>query len=406
MRTRAPHVLLLLCMVFASGPACVGPKPIPLPPEAAASPWKYARVGDRVEYDFSSTLFNPYIPADMQAIYQGRRFEEPRGRTNEVEGRMAVEVVAVRPPWAWLAITFTGGWGRPHSHRMLSQAHVLPMRMEASQPRPPVPLLGDTARKERFTAGGRTWDARRAEHDSRVSDGSREVRVYATEPGPLYLTQGLLEASSDPAGMGVSVSFHLKLRSFRQGTLEPGAVPTLEHPLGPGTWYDVVTEVDREAPELQRHCMGAELGQLLTTTWKGVPGAAPACGDFQGADGVTLGTALLDFISRAATVFPWWPPVLEELTPIRQETATRGSHALPATVCTQRWSQEGEPEATEQEVHYAVEPWGRELDGLSSWVRFAPLFDGRYQVPAQGARRLESSTALGDWGVWWKDAGN
>ncbi|RKG53480.1 hypothetical protein D7X30_31450 [Corallococcus sp. AB011P] len=406
MRPRTLHVLLLLCTVLVSGPACVGMKPVPLPPEAATSPWKYARVGDRVEYTFSSTLFDPYIPFDTQAFLEGKIREEPRGRTNTVEGRVAVEVVAVRPPWAWLAITFTNDWGRPHPHRALTQAHVLPMRMEESQPRPPVQLLGENTTEERFTAGGQTWDARRAVHDSRVSDGSLEVRVYASVPGPLYLTQGLLEASSEPAGMGVTVSSELKLRSFRQGTLEPGKVPTLEHPLGPGTWYDVVTEADREAPKLHRSCMNAEVGQLLTTTWTGAPGAAPPCGDFQGAASTSLGTALHGFIIQAATVFPWWPPVLGEFKPIRQETVTRGSHAVPVTVCAQQPGPMDAHGSTAQEVRYAVDPWGRELDGLSSLIRFTPLYDGTFHVPAQGPRRLDYSTALVDWGVWWKDAGN
>ncbi|MBZ4332505.1 DUF6068 family protein [Corallococcus sp. AS-1-12] len=402
-RPRFLQVLLLLCAVLASGPACVGMKPVPLPPEAAASPWKYARVGDRVEYTFNGTLFDPYVPFDMKAFFEGKIREEPPGRTNTVEGRMAVEVVAVRPPWAWLAITFTDDRGRPHPHRALTKAHVLPMRMEASQPRPPIQLRGDDVTEERFSAAGRTWDAWRSVHDTRVSDGSRDVLVYASVPGPLYLTQGLLEASSAPAGMGVTVSTQLKLHSFRQGTLEPGDVPTLEHPLGPGTWYDMVTEADSESPKLHRACMSAEAGQVLTTTWTGAPGAAPPCGDFQGAVSASLGMGLFGFITQAATVFPWWPPVLGELKPVRQETVTRGSHTVPTTVCTQQWArQDALGGSTAQEVRYAVDPWGRELDGLSSLIRFAPLYDGTFHVPAQGPRKREYSTALEDWGVWWE----
>ncbi|RKH87742.1 hypothetical protein D7Y21_17755 [Corallococcus sp. AB045] len=401
MRPRSLHVLLLLCTVLVSGPACVGMKPAPLPPEAAASPWKYARVGDRVEYDFSSHLFNPYIPFDFLAFSQ-----EPRGRTNTVEGRMAVEVVAVRPPWAWLTVSFTDDRGRPHPHRALSHAYVLPMRMKESQPRAPVQPSGGTVTEERFTAGGYVWDARRSVQDFRVSHGPRAVRVHAKVPGPLYLTQGLLEASNDPSGWGVSVSAQLKLRSFRQGSLEPGKVPTLEHPLGPGTWYDELTESGREAPVLTRSCMSAETGRLRTTTWTGPPGAAPPCGEFQYEDSSSLGTALLSVIAQAATVFSWWPPVLEKLKPIRQEKFTRGSHAIPATVWTRPWGQEESSGATEQEVRYAVEPWGRELDGLSYWLRFEPLFSGIFHIPAQGPRTLDYSTALEHWGVWWKDAGN
>ncbi|NOK35772.1 hypothetical protein HMI49_21465 [Corallococcus exercitus] len=406
MRLRSFQVLLLLSAVLVSGPACVGTKPVPLPPEAAASPWKYARVGDRVGYAFSSSFFNPYIPLDMKDFRQRGFPKEPPGRSNRVGGQMALEVVAVRPPWVWLTITFTDEQGRPHPHRTLAQAIVLPMRMEETQPRPPFEPMDGTVTEERFTAGGRTWGARRIEQDTRVSDGSLEVRVHATEPGPLYLTQGLLEASSQSAGMGEHISYHLKLQSFRQGTLESGEVPTLRHPLGPGTWYDVVKEAHREAPKQVRYCMGAERGQLLTATWTGAPGAAPPCGDLQGASSYPLGEALLGVITQAAAVFPWWPPVLGELKPIRQETITRGAHALPVTVCTQRQGEEGAPESTLQEVQYAVDPWGPELDGLSTWIRFEPLADGTYQVPDQGPPQLEHSTALSDWGVWWKDAGN
>lgn len=402
MRPRSLHVLLLLCTVLVSGPACVGMKPAPLPPPevVAASPWKYARVGDRVEYDFSSNLFNPRIPFDFLASSQ-----EPRGRTNTVEGRMAVEVVAVRPPWAWLTLSFTDDRGRPHPNRALSHAYVLPMRMEDSQPRPPIQPPGGTVTEERFTAGGNVWDARRSVKDFGVGEDPRVVRVHAKVPGPLYLTQGLLEASIAPSGMEVRVSTQLKLRSFRQGTLAPGKVPTLEHPLGPGTWYDELTEPSGEAPVLTRSCMSAETGRLLSTRWTGAPGAAPPCGEFQYGEGSSLGNALLGVIAEAAWVFSWWPPVLEEFKPIRQEKFTRGKHAIPATVWTRPWDQE-EAHPTEREVRYAVDPWGTELDGLTYWIRFDPLFSGTFHIPAQGPRTLAYSTALEHWGVWWKAAGN
>ncbi|MFP2895124.1 DUF6068 family protein [Corallococcus sp. 4LFB] len=406
MRPPSSRLLLLLCTALVSGPACVGMKPVPLPPEAAASPWKYARVGDRVEYAFGSSFFNPYIPLDMKDFLQRGFPEEPRGRSNRVEGRMALEVVAVRPPWAWLAITFTDDQGRPHPHRALAQAHVLPMRMEESRPRPPFQPMDGTVTEERYAAGGQTWGARRIVQDSRVSDGSLEVRVHATAPGPLYLTQGLLEASSSSAGMGESVSYHLQLQSFRQGTLESGEVPTLKHPLGPGTWYDVVKTDDGQPPKLHRYCMSAERGQLLTTTWTGTPGTAPPCGDFQGASSFSLGEALLGVIAQAALVFPGWPPVPGKVTSTHRETVTLGSHVIPAIVCTQSFGQQDPSDAISQKVRYPEDPWGAGLDGLSSWVRFNALAESPYFGPTEDSRQLEYSTALGDWGIWWKDGGN
>ncbi|NOJ91798.1 hypothetical protein HMI51_02405 [Corallococcus coralloides] len=80
-------------------------------------------------------------------------------------------------------------------------------------------------------------------------------------------------------------------------------------------------------------------------------------------------------------------------------------HTVPTIVCEQRWGKEGDPGASVSEFRYAAEPWGPELDGLSSAHRFGELLHGMYRLQPQGPPKPERVIRLEDWGVWWRDGG-
>lgn len=55
------------------------------------------------------------------------------------------------------------------------------------------PPIGQGAHTLGCRGPGRTWEAMRYVSDQRPVDGPLRTRVYANEPGPLYLTHGLLD---------------------------------------------------------------------------------------------------------------------------------------------------------------------------------------------------------------------
>ncbi|GMU00703.1 hypothetical protein KH5H1_48230 [Corallococcus caeni] len=356
--------------------------PTPEETTATPSPWQRARVGDRVEYAFSA--------------HRGR----PGSDTGVgVAGHVALEVVAVQAPWAWLTVTFTDDQGRPLLHPRLSQPRVLPMRLELTQPWKEE-HRGQRS-TEQTTAAGRAWDARRFLDDRRPSDGPLQNRLYATEPGPLYLTHGLLDASTTLSGFGASGSQQLTLVSFRQGTDGAGTVPMLDHAWGPGTWYDVRQDLSGTA-SVRRVCLGAEGGFLLRKEATSPTGDAP-CADFQDAETTPLEEAVLDAVSEAVSQPQQWPPVTAGTAPSRRETFTVAQHPIPAVVFEAPAGEGAERRV--QVTHYAAEPWGTALQGLADEARFTPLSDAVFRAPPKGKRVAEDSTALAGWGRWVKDGG-
>ncbi|MBE4746989.1 hypothetical protein G4177_02225 [Corallococcus sp. ZKHCc1 1396] len=361
----------------------------PTPTTATASPWQRARVGDRVEYAFSAHRAPP-----------GRqRVVDPNDRGSAVAGRVALEVVAVQAPWAWLTVTFTDDQGRPLPHPRLAQDRLLPMRMEEIQAWKAEHRGQRSA--EQTTAAGRSWDAQRYLHDSRPSDGPLQNRLYASEPGPLYLTHGLLDASTTLSGFGASGSQQLTLVSFRQGTNATGTLPVLERPWGPGTWFDVRQDISGTA-SVRRVCMGAERGFLLRKEVTGPSGDAP-CADFQEADALPLEEALLSLVSEVVSLPQQWPPVPAGTAPSRRETLTVARHPIPAVVFETPLGEGVERRV--QVTTYAAEPWGAALHGLADEARFGTLSDTLFRVPPKGKRVAEDGAQLVGWGAWVKDGG-
>ncbi|MFB1482322.1 DUF6068 family protein [Corallococcus sp. RDP092CA] len=352
------------------------------PATTTPSPWQRARVGDRVEYAFSAHRSRPGATTGVG-----------------VAGHVALEVVAVQAPWAWLTVTFTDDQGRPLPHPRLSQPRVLPMRMEDTQPWKE-DHRGQRS-TEQTTAAGRAWDARRFLDDRRPSDGPLQNRLYATEPGPLYLTHGLLDASTTLSGFGASGSQQLTLVSFRRGTDGAGAVPALDRPWGPGTWYDVRQDLSGTS-SVRRVCLGAERGFVLRKELTAPTGDAP-CADFQEAEARPLEEALLDAVSEAINQPQQWPPVPVGTAPSRRETFTAAQHAIPALV-VESPSGEG-AERRVQLTAYAADPWGAALNGLADEARFTPLADAVHRAPPRGKRVPEDGTALAGWGTWVIDGG-
>ncbi|MCY1046479.1 DUF6068 family protein [Corallococcus sp. bb12-1] len=356
---------------------------------ATASPWQRARVGDRVEYAFSAHRGRP----------GGQRVAGPPGPGTGVAGHVALEVVAVQAPWAWLTVTFTDDQGKPLAHPRLSQGRVLPMRMEETQAWK-AEHRGQRS-TEQTTAAGRTWDAQRYLHDSRPSDGPLQNRLYASEPGPLYLTHGLLDASTTLSGFGASGSQQLTLVSFRQGTDAAGTLPVMERPWGPGTWYDVRQDISG-TPSVRRVCLGAERGFLLRKDLTGPTGDAP-CADFQEADATPVEEALLALVSEAVSLPQQWPPVTAGTVPSRRETLTVAQRPIPAIVFETPLGEGAERRV--QVASYAADPWGAALHGLADEPRFGTLSDAIFRAPLKGKRVAEDSGALAGWGAWVKDGG-
>ncbi|WP_245814761.1 DUF6068 family protein [Cystobacter ferrugineus] len=370
-------LLLAGCKSTKSGGlAPTSPEPTTVAP-SATSPWQRARVGDAVTYTFSAQ--------------QGAT---PGGTARSLRGLVTLEVVAVQQPWVWVNVAFTDEAGKPLAPVGLALPQLLPVRSDVTRPIEVPPLGEPTA--ERPTVAGRAWDAQRFEKDSRPVDGPLVTRVYATEPGPLYLTRGLLSARTESAGFHVPGGSELTLRDFREGssTASPAA-PALERPLA-GTYYDRRLE-QGPTPTLTRVCFGAERGFLLRTEAPLDTQAAP-CTNFAEAEPEPLEEVLTGLVWEAVAV--QWPPATAA-------AGTRGTfeaegHAVPA-LTAQRTENDGSTQRVVSET-YAADPWSPTLAGLAREARFQPLAESTERVEKGGKRELEGGSRLVRWGSWWDGA--
>ncbi|MCY1075904.1 DUF6068 family protein [Archangium lansingense] len=347
-------------------------------PMQAADAWKRASVGDRVTYSFSAT--------------QG---PEPRGgggTARTLGGLLTLEVVAVQQPWVWVRLAYTDEAGKPLAHPRLAQDLVLPVRADTTRPLD-VPHAGE-ASAEKPSSAGRTWEATRYVSDQRPVDGPLSARVYANEPGPLYLTHGLLEASTEASGFHLPGGVKLTLREFREGSAGANAsVPALERPLGPGAYYDRRVDVG-PSPSVQRVCFAAERGYILRAEGPIDTNAAP-CSDFSQATPEPLEEVLMSL--------PWdvlssgdWPPATAA-------SGTRGTFTAEDRNVSALTEQRTENVEGTQRVFsdtYAAEPWAPSLAGLPYEARFQSLSNSAERVVAGGKRESEGGTRLVRWGSW------
>ncbi|GHG87648.1 hypothetical protein GCM10012319_45640 [Comamonas sp. KCTC 72670] len=341
------------------------------PTRRGNSPWLKARVGDRVAYSFS---------ANRKAL--GR---QPPGTIPDaaVAGVVTLEVSAVELPWVWVTLYFTDDRGAPSRNPMLSRPLVLPVRADESRELT-VTREGKQS-TEQLSAAGRQWEAKRYLHDKRSFDGPLENRLYATTPGPLYLTNGLLDASITLAGFGMGGGSQLTVVEARQG--QEGATartPPLARPWGPGTWLDVQVGGDTES--VMRTCQGAERGFLLRQQAPPPRTGAP-CPDFTQAEAVPLEEAVLARIWESLDVRQW-PPSPAGLAPAGQELLTVGSRRVPAL----RFETPRPHVNNVVTQVYAADPWDEVLFGMPHEARFQPLAD--QLRPSGGGMQVL------DWGVW------
>jgi hypothetical protein len=322
--------------------------------------------------------------------------EPGRGLTHQataLSGNVVLEVVAVQQPWAWLKVTFTDDGGKPLANPRLAQDLLLPMRMEATRPLE-VPREG-TETTEQPSAAGRTWEAKRYIRDNRPADGPLENRLYAVNPGPLYLTNGLISASTTLSGFGDRGGAQLMLVEARQGAEGgTGSVPTLERPFGPGAWYDLRLNMP-DNNGVQRACFSAERGHVLRTQGPVPAAGAEPCPSFAEADVVPLEESLLGLFSEAVGVQSWPPPTTGATV---RGNVNVGGRSVPAVTL-----ETAESEGTTRKVRYeayATNPWDASLSGLPLEARFRPLTEGVDVVDAKGKRTPEASSQLAGWGVW------
>jgi Family of unknown function (DUF6068) len=349
-------------------------------PSSDASPWQRARVGDRVVYAFS-----------------GNRTPGPGTSEARIAGTLALEVVAAQAPWVWLKLSFTDEAGKALANPMLAKELVFPMSMDATRPLD-VPREG-TESAEELSAAGRTWQAKRYIRDNRPADGPLENRLYAMSPGPLYLTNGLLSASTTLSGFGARGGSQLTLTEARQGAEgTPSAPPpTLEHPLGPGTWTDFSVNAGG-GEELQRSCMSAERGYGLVVMGRAPPAGGAPCPSFAEAELVPLEELLLTLVGQSLDVTRWPPPAV---APTSRGTFSAQGRSIPA-LTFETTETEGSARQIRYET-YAADPWNPTLDGLNLAARFLALAEGADRVEGKGQRKPIFTRKLLDWGFW---AGN
>ncbi len=401
----------LLCAALALGPGCKSVEPATRPtdgastgqdtgtgttpdasmpganppetamPDKATSPWQRARVGDRVSYAFSGNRSRP----------GGRG--APSVPSTAVAGTVTVEVLAVQAPWVWLGVSFAGEGGAPLTQPRLARTLVVPVRSDTTRtleaPRQGVETT------EQPTAAGRTWEAKRYLDDKRPADGPLENRLYAVSPGPLYLTNGLLDASTTLSGFGAAGGSQLTLTEARQGSEgAAGTLPSLALPLGPGAYYDF--QVDSGgAASVTRTCLGAERGFVLRQQGPVAGDANAPCKDFSQAEAMPLEEALLGLISEALETQKWPPQTAG--------TATRAMLDLggPRVAVFQFETKEnvgGVPGGSTQS--FAADPWDAALAGLPAEARFQPLGSSTWRALKGGKREPVDGTKLGHWGTW------
>ncbi|WP_241757791.1 DUF6068 family protein [Myxococcus landrumensis] len=363
-----------------TGEATPPTSPTPSTPQKGhASSWQNARVGDRVVYAFSASRGG------------GRGNVE----TGAAAGMLTVEVSAVEGPWVWLTLAFTSDSGQPLELPRLARKLTLPVLTDTTRTLE-APREG-TQTTEQPTAAGRTWEAKRYLRDNRPVDGPLENRLYALDAGPLYLTNGLLDASTTLSGFGGAGSYQLTLTDFRQGAGGSGKVPGMEWPLGPGTYFD--REIESEGTKsVLRTCLGAERGFVLRqeATLPAGDKATP-CRDFSQASGVPLEEVLLSFVWEGLDP-KQWPPAIPNAAPPTRETLTVGSKQLSVLQVDSREGAEGVKQVGTR--MFLVDPWDKSVDGLGHEARFSTLSDFLYRVTPKGKRESMGGSKLTGWGSW------
>jgi hypothetical protein len=325
--------------------------------------------------------------------FSGNRAEGPGAREIRIAGRMTLEVVAAQAPWVWLKLSFTDEAGKALTSPMLARELVLPVRMDATRPLD-VPREG-TESAEQISAAGRTWEARRYIRDNRPADGPLENRLYAVNPGPLYLMNGLLSASTTLSGFGASGGSQLTLTEARQGAEgSTSAPPTLERPLGPGTWADFSTNMGG-GEEIHRTCMSAERGYGLITSGPAPAAGGAPCPSFADAELVPQEEALLTLVGQSLSVTRWPPPAV---APTSRGTFSAQSRGIPALTFETAETVEGARQIRYET--YAADPWNPALDGLNIVARFGTLAEGVDRVEGKGQRKPTFSKKLLGWGTW------
>jgi hypothetical protein len=350
--------------------------PSPPSPTTGTTPWHKARVGDRVVYTFSANRVS-------------------LNKTNEVRvaGRLALEVVAVQAPWVWLRLSFRDETGKATPSPLLAKELLFPMSMEAS--RPLEWTRGGTQSAEELQAAGRTWEAQRYTEDKRPADGPLENRLYASNPGPLYLMNGLLSASTTLSGFGSSGGQQLTLVEFQEGqegrTASP---PWMQYPLGPGTWAD--TRVNPGTGEqLQRSCLSAERGYLLAITAPAPASGGAPCPSFADAELMPVEEALLSWIPGAADMAS---ARMLKGTPTRSGPVPVNGRRIPALTFETPETVDGV-----QQIRYEIfasDPWTSGLDGLHYMARFSALAEGVDRVEGKDQRKPVFTQQLVGWGAW------
>ncbi|MGE6756997.1 DUF6068 family protein [Corallococcus interemptor] len=356
-----------------------------LPPGSSSAQvptsWQDARVGDRVEYAFHAD-----------------RIGSRRG-TSASAGQLFVEVIAVQAPWVWLFIRVTRNDRQPHPHPFLSHGFVLPMRMGQAPANPPDPIeYGSTLTTRQWAfAAGQHWIARRISRDDAPGDGPTQHRLYATTPGPLYLTNGLLEVSFFSLGYGLSAGHQLALVSFQRGTgTVQGTPPVMGNPWGPGTWYET-QEGFGGSVSVKRVCLGAEQGYLLRKVWN-KPRDEVRCGDFQGARVLALEDALIDLVNKSVYI-PTWPP-RDYGAPLPGTVRVQLGQESVVAYLEEGPAEQGSSAGWMQSRSYPTDLWSPVLQGLPMEVRFNWLSEELYQQPGGAARRSYSDSRLLRWGAW------
>ncbi|AKI99994.1 putative lipoprotein [Archangium gephyra] len=346
----------------------------PSPVRTDTASWQRARVGDRVAYSFSASR-----GAD--------------GGARTLAGQVVLEVVAVQQPWVWLRASFTDQAGLPLTQTRLAKELLVPVRADSTRTLD-VPQQGQ-ATAENASAAGRTWEAMRYVSDQRPVDGPLSTRVYAVQPGPLYLTRGLLEANTTLSGFGGQGNYQLELLEAREGTAGATATPpALERPLGPGAYHDRRVEVG-PSPTVQRVCFAAERGFLLRAEGPVDANATP-CSDFSQAEPQPLEEALLNLPIDVLTTGEW-PPTGAATTATRGTFTVEGRD-VPALTVQRTTNEEGTQRVSSET--YAADPWAPTLSGLPYEARFQTLTEGTERVGPGGKREPEGSTRLVRWGTW------
>lgn len=351
----------------------------------APTSWQGARVGDRVEYAFH---------ADRVGSRRG---------TSASAGQLFVEVIAVRSPWVWLFIRVTRNDRQPHPHPFLSHGFVLPMRMGQAPENPPDPIEdGSTSTTRQWAfAAGQHWSARRIARDDSPGDGPTQHRLYATTPGPLYLTNGLLEVSFSSMGYSMSAGHQLALVSFQRGSgTVQGTPPVMGNPWGPGTWYETLERASW-GDVRKRVCLGAEQGYLLRKVWE-KPQDEVRCDDFQGAEVVALEDALISLVNKSVYI-PTWPP-RDYGAPLPRKVRVQLGQASVVAYFDEARADHWEDSPWLRSRSYPIDLWSPVLQGLPMEVRFDRLSEGVYRQSEGGAREYRSDSRLIRWGTWLEES--